>query len=97
MSASQPTRQPEEVDNGGRRRSGVDGDIIEDSSNGSSTIPPRKKQPQADPPPPKIPSFLGKEVIVPTTQEQVQAILPTSGAQFEVFANLLKEKLISQD
>ena len=36
-------------------------------------------------------------MVVPTTQDQVQAILPTSGAQFEVFANLIKEKLISQD
>ena len=80
MSASQPTKQPEEVDNGGRSSSKADGDSTENSSSGSSTIPPRQKQPQADPPPPKIPSFIGKEVIVPTTQDQVQAILPTSRA-----------------
>ena len=70
---------------------------MEETSSGSSTKAPHQESPQSNTPPPKIPSFIATEVVVPTTQDQVQAILPTSGVQFEVFANLIKEKLISQD
>ena len=67
------------------------------SESESSTRNPPIEPAQANPPPPKIRSFIGKEVVVPTTQDQVQAILPTSGAQFEILANLVKDRLVSQD
>ena len=97
MSTSQPAKQSERANSGGRSSSGGDGSSTEGSSSESSTRTPPREQAQGNPPPPKIPSFIGKDVVVPTTQDSVHAILPTSGAQFEIFTNLVKEKLVSQD
>ena len=97
MSGSQPTKQPEGMDKGVWSSPVAEEDGVEESISGSSSSASRQEQPPANPPPSKIPSIIGKEVAVPTTHDQVQAILPTSGPQFEVFANLVRERLVSQD
>ena len=111
MIASKTKKLAEKESTPKRKSSKVALESMPETTDESSTQIPPPQQPPQNPPtvlnlpplqnPPtkqgKKTGEAGKEVEPPTTEGQTRVILPTSGSDFEIFANLLRDKLIASE